>query len=94
MVAEAQHAKPLAREKGISSGIALLVGCFEVLAAVNLYSETCAMADEIHDIGTDGSLAAEARAKQATATQGGPYQPLGIGRVLSQYASSGELSRR
>ena len=54
--------KAVAGKKGVAARIALRLLCFEVLPAVDLDDETCGVADEIHDIWTNRSLAAKARA--------------------------------
>jgi hypothetical protein len=56
VIIEAQNAETFRGQVRISAGIALLVFCFEVLSAVNLNDKLCRMADEIHNIWSDGRL--------------------------------------
>jgi len=91
VIAEAQHAKTLTREKGVPTRVALLVPWLKMLTAIDLDDETCGMTDEIHDVWTNRGLATKACALHPMAAQRRPYQSLGISRVCSQRARSNEL---
>jgi hypothetical protein len=93
VIAEAQHAKTLTREKGVPTRVALLVPWLKMLTAIDLDDETCGMADEIYDVWTNRGLATKACALHPMVAQRRPYQSLGSSRVCSQRARSNELLR-
>jgi hypothetical protein len=93
VIVEAKHAIPLGSEKRIASRVALLMLCFKMLRAIDLYDQPRAVTDKVNNERTNRILAPKACAMEPVGTYGIPDDPLGIRQIPSQRSRADALPR-
>ena len=84
VIPEAQDAVALVLQKQVALlVVGLLIG---VLSAVQFYDESGFDRDKVHDVVSNGILAAEFDVVKSSRPQVSPQAPLGVCHVLAQFA--------
>jgi hypothetical protein len=84
MVVEPQDAIALPRQEPIPTRIPFSVLRLKMLSAIEFNDHPRRMADEIHDVGADRSLASETCSIYSVGAQRAPNYPLRVGGVSPQ----------
>src|SRR5581483_6889756 len=79
VVVESKDAEAFRSEKQIASDIAMKVGVFEMLTAVQLHNQIGGVAHEVRDIRSNRSLPTKARAVEAMRAKRIPNGPFSVG---------------
>jgi hypothetical protein len=89
IIPKAQHPQVAFRQKGVAFFVRLLCQLIGMLAAIQLYDQSCVDADKIDDIFCNGMLPAKFPACHSTIPQKMPHPGFGIGRSLAHFPGEG-----
>src|SRR5438876_10103920 len=86
MIVEPQNTIALPRQESISTCIPFTMLRLKMLSAIDFNYQLRGVADEIHDVGADRSLAPKTCAIHSVSAQRAPNYPLCLGGVPPQFA--------
>jgi hypothetical protein len=83
-IVEAEHAKSLGVQIGVTNCVTLFMGVLEMLATIDLDNQHCGVRNEVGYVRTDGDLSPESGAIQSVGAECVPDDPLRGSHILSQ----------